>query len=64
MGRLDELEHARYPNDGAVWKSVGYSVGTAYSQVDFGRGTGDALRAPPAHQLLWLSPGGKKLLCC
>jgi hypothetical protein len=49
MGRLDELEYARYPNNGAVWKSVGYSVGTAYAQVDLGRGTGDALWTPPLH---------------
>jgi hypothetical protein len=46
MGRLDELEYTRYPNNGAVWKSVSYSVGTAYAQVDLGRGTGDALWTP------------------
>jgi hypothetical protein len=31
MGRFDELEYAGYPNIGAIWKSVGYSVGATHS---------------------------------
>jgi hypothetical protein len=64
MGRLDQLEYARYPNNGAVRKSVGYSIATAYTQVDLGRGTRDALWAPPVHQVLWLSPRSEELLWC
>lgn len=64
MGRLDQLEYARYPNNGAVWKSVGYSVGTADTQVDLGRGTSDAFWTPPARQVFWLSPRGEEFLWC
>jgi hypothetical protein len=62
MGRVDELEYARYPDNGAVWKAVSYSVATAYTQFDLGRGTGDARWTPPVHQVLWLSPRGEQFL--
>ena len=62
MGWFNELEYARYPDEAAVWKAVGYSVGAAHSQVNIGRGTDDTFGTPPAHQVLRFGPGCKQFL--
>src|SRR5260221_628235 len=61
MGWLDDIENARDPDYGPIWKAVGNPVGATHSQINLGRRTRDALGSPPEHEQFWPGPGGEEL---